>query len=250
MGASVLAPLKVPAEDRNRTSPFPYGGHRFEFRAVGSAQNVSIVNTVLATITAKSFKDFADAIESGKSPKEVASQALKDSWKCIFNGDNYDVANQEMLTERGVWRIDSAVEANKRYIADKNIALFGEMGVFSKEECHARHDGILDHYTGQVEIEALCMVDMINQHVIPSVKAAGVGPLAELEAAAKTIKAAVAEIHATESSGDKAELARTLRLETMVALREHCDAAEAVVPANLWTLATYSDLIFLDYTAE
>ena len=38
MGASVLAPIEVPAEDRNRTSPFPYGGHRFEFRAVGSSQ--------------------------------------------------------------------------------------------------------------------------------------------------------------------------------------------------------------------
>ena len=36
----------MPAEDRNRTSPFPYGGHRFEFRAVGSTQNVSMVNTV------------------------------------------------------------------------------------------------------------------------------------------------------------------------------------------------------------
>merc|ERR1711990_20059 len=120
LGIPSIAPFTVPAEDRNRTSPFPYGGHRFEFRAVGSAQNVSIVNTVLATITAKSFKDFSDAIEAGKSPKEVASQALKDSWKVIFNEDNYDVANQEMLTEKGVWRIDSAVEATKRYAADKN----------------------------------------------------------------------------------------------------------------------------------
>jgi hypothetical protein len=34
-GASTIAPLEIPSEDRNRTSPFPYGGHRFEFRAVG-----------------------------------------------------------------------------------------------------------------------------------------------------------------------------------------------------------------------
>lgn len=38
LGASVLPPLEVPAEDRNRTSLFPYGDHRFEFRAVGSSQ--------------------------------------------------------------------------------------------------------------------------------------------------------------------------------------------------------------------
>jgi glutamine synthetase len=46
LGASVLPPLHVPSEDRNRTSPFPYGGNRFEFRAVGSSQNVSTVNMV------------------------------------------------------------------------------------------------------------------------------------------------------------------------------------------------------------
>lgn len=44
-------------------------------------QNVSLVNTVLATITAKAFKDFADAIEAGATPKSVAQKALKSSWK-------------------------------------------------------------------------------------------------------------------------------------------------------------------------
>ena len=96
----------------------------------------------------------------------------------------------------------------------------------------------------------ISMIDMINQHVIPSVKAAGVGPMSDLEAAVSTLKSAVAAIHAAESSGDKAELSRVLRLETMVELREVCDAAEAVVPADLWTLATYNELLFLDYTAE
>ena len=64
-------------------------------------------------ITAKSFKDFSDAIEGGKTPggRCPGSQGLL---KCIFNGDNYDEANQKMLTE-SVWCIDSGVEANKRY---------------------------------------------------------------------------------------------------------------------------------------
>ena len=83
MGASALAPIEVPSEDRNRTSLFPYGGHRFEFRAVGSSQNVSIVNTVLASITAKAFKEFADAIEMGAKPRDVASKALNDQWQRI-----------------------------------------------------------------------------------------------------------------------------------------------------------------------
>lgn len=90
------------------------------------------------------------------------------------------------------------------------------------------------------------MVDMINQHVIPSVKKAGVGPLADLADAVIVIKGALAEIHAADTSYAKAQLARVLRLETMVDLRASCDAAEEVVPADLWTLATYKEMLFLD----
>ena len=111
LGTSSVLPFEVPAEDRNRTSPFPYGGARFEFRAVGSSQNVSLVNTVLNTITAEKFAEFADKIEAGATPQAVASEALDAHWKVIFNGDNYDESNQQDLTDRGVWRIDSGVEA-------------------------------------------------------------------------------------------------------------------------------------------
>jgi glutamine synthetase len=130
--------------------------------------------------------------------------------------------------------------------ADKNLALFEKMGVFTKEECTARQDVLHDHYTGTVEMEALCLSDMIAQHVIPSVKKAGAGPLAELEAIVPKLAAAVAEIHAAETPYEKASLARVLRLETMIEMREVCDAAEGVVPAEDWTLATYKELLFLD----
>merc|ERR1712048_1314949 len=221
LGTKEILPFQVPAEDRNRTSPFPYGGARFEFRAVGSAQNVSMVNTVLNTIAAEKFGEFADRIDAGENPADIAREALKKHWKVIFNGDNYDEANQQMLTDSGVWRIDSGVEAIATLTSEKNIALFEKMGVLS-------------------------LIDMINQHIIPSVKAAGVGPLAELEAIVPVLKEAVAEIHAAEGSYEKAKLARVLRLETMVDHRAVCDAAEEVVPANLWTLATYKELLFLD----
>ena len=171
-GASVLPPLTVPAEDRNRTSPFPYGGHRFEFRAVGSSQNVSMVNTVLSSIVAKAFKDFSDAIEAGASAKSVATAALKDSFQVVFNGDNYDLDNQEMLTKKGLCRIDSSIDAILTLKAPKNKALFETVGVFKGDECDARCEAMLVHYTGMVEIEALTMIDLINQHVIPSVKKA------------------------------------------------------------------------------
>merc|ERR1712048_1390961 len=246
LGTKEVLPFQVPAEDRNRTSPFPYGGARFEFRAVGSSQNVSMVNTVLNTITAEKFGEFSDRIDSGEAPADIAREALKKHWKVIFNGDNYCEDNQQMLTDSGVWRIDSGVEAIATLTSEKNIALFEKMGVLTGEECKARQDVLHDHYTGTVEMEALSLIDMINQHIIPSVKAAGVGPLAELESIVPVLKEAVAEIHAAEGSYEKAKLARVLRLETMVDHRAVCDAAEEVVPANLWTLATYKELLFLD----
>eukprot|EP00594_Rhizosolenia_setigera_P007326 CAMPEP_0178943864 /NCGR_PEP_ID=MMETSP0789-20121207/2826_1 /TAXON_ID=3005 /ORGANISM="Rhizosolenia setigera, Strain CCMP 1694" /LENGTH=701 /DNA_ID=CAMNT_0020623511 /DNA_START=60 /DNA_END=2165 /DNA_ORIENTATION=- len=250
LGTSSVLPFEVPAEDRNRTSPFPYGGARFEFRAVGSSQNVSLVNTVLNTITAAKFAEFADAIEAGASPADVARDALNKHWKVIFNGDNYDEDNQAMLTDSGVWRIDSGVEAIHSLTTPKNVELFEKMGVLTAAECEAKEAILHDHYTGTVEMEALTMVDMINQHIIPSVKAAGVGPLDDLSSSVASLKESLAAIHAAETSYEKAQLARVLRLETMIDIRAVCDAAEEVVPADLWTLATYKELLFLDQTVD
>ncbi len=246
LGTEEILPFEVPAEDRNRTSPFPYGGARFEFRAVGSSQNVSMVNTVLNTITAEKFGEFADRIDAGEDPLDVAKEALNKHWKVIFNGNNYDEEMQQMLTDRGVWRIDSGVEAIHVLTSEKNVNLFEKMGVMSKEECESREIVLHDHYAGTVEMEALSLVDMLNQHIIPSVKEAGVGPLAELEAAVVSLKDGVAAIHGAGSSYEAAQAARVLRLETMISIRETCDAAEDVVPADLWTLATYKELLFLD----
>jgi glutamine synthetase len=245
LGCREIVPFQVPAEDRNRTSPFPYGGGRFEFRAVGSSQNVSMVNTVLNTITAEKFAEFADRIEAGEDAATIARDALKKSWKVVFNGDNYDETSQKMLTERGIWRIDSGVEAIARLSAKKNLDLFAKMGVFSEDECLSRQEIQHEHYVGTVEMECMCLIDMINQHIIPSVKAAGVGPLAELQACVPKLKAELTKLH-SGTTYEKAKLARILRLETMIEMRDICDAAEEVCPENLWTLATYKELLFLD----
>jgi len=245
VGISGIEPFTVPAEDRNRTSPFPYGGARFEFRAVGSSQNVSMVNTVLNLMCADKFGEFADKIEAGADPVEVAREALKAHWKAIFNGNGYDLAEQQRLTDMGIWRIDSGVESIAQLTTEKNVKLFEKLGVMTPVELKARQDVMHEHYTGTVIMEAGAMVDMINQHVIPSLHAAG-GEDEALPAAVETLKAALHEIEETEDPYEQAKKARVLRLETMVELRKVCDAAEAVVPAHLWTLATYKELLFLD----
>ena len=67
--------LMLDNTDRNRTSPFAFTGHKFEFRAVGSAANCATPMTTLNTIMAQTLQEFkADVdglIEKGEK-KEVA----------------------------------------------------------------------------------------------------------------------------------------------------------------------------------
>jgi len=245
VGVEGVAPFEVPSEDRNRTSPFPYGGHRFEFRAVGSSQNVSFVNTVLNSITADAFSRFATAIEGGKKPQDVAIEALNASWKSVFNGNGYSLEWRKEAEKRGVWRIDSGVEAINRLSVEKNIKLFESLGVLSRVETEARRLVNLGHYVGTVEMEANVFIDMVVQNIVPAVKEAGLDTTA-LSAAAKSVADKLASVHHEEDAFKKAVLARELRLDVIEAGRKVVDEAEAVTPANLWPFATYKELLFLD----
>jgi glutamine synthetase len=246
-GVDAIRAIEIPAEDRNRTSPFPYGGARFEFRAVGSSQNVSMVNTVLATITADSFKEIADRVEKGEKALDVARALLKTHFRVIFNGNGYDKEWPAQADARGIWRINSGVEAMQRLTAEKNVALFGTHKVFSPEECAARQEVLLGHYTGTVECEALTMIDMINQHVIPSLKKADLpAEVAAVQAQCKKVHDALHAIHGAADAAAAATASRVLRLETMIDARKVIDAAEGMCPESLWTLATYKELLFLD----
>ena len=81
----------------------------------------------------------------------------------MYNGNGYDEGWPDEANRRGIWRLDSAVEAMCLLDSPKNVALFGAQNVFKAEELSARKEILLDHYTGTVEMEALCMVDIINQ---------------------------------------------------------------------------------------
>merc|ERR1712216_1024770 len=109
-----------------------------------------------------------------------------------------------------------------------NTELFEKMGVLTPRECEARKTVLLEHYVGSVEMEAMTMVDMINQHVIPSCKKAELGFVKKLEDSVKTLKKAVGEIHGASNE----------------------DEAEGLCPPSLWTLASYSELLFLDTHPE
>ena len=90
--------------------------------------------------------------------------------------------------------------------------------------------------------EAL-VTDVVVEQVEPSSKD---GPVEKLVAATKKLREAISDIHNAEDEKKAATLARKLRLETMVSIREFVDLIEALTPATAWTLPTYHDLLFLD----
>ena len=125
------------------------------------------------------------------------------------------------------------------------------MGVLSKDECEARQQVMLEHYVGTVEIEAKCMVVMLRKHVIPSaINGALHEEVTELQQGVIDLEASIAKIHAAETPGAAARIARELRLEQMEAVRAIADFVEADVPALMWNLPTYADMLFLDQTTN
>ena len=202
LGVDYLPTVQAPSEDRNRTSPFPYGGHRFEFRAVGSSQNVSLVNTVLSSIVAYKMAAMAKRIEAGETAVAVAQDFLTTHMRVVFNGNGYDDSWPTQAAKRGLFVLPSGIEAIKTFVAPKNIKMFEAMKVFSEQECQSRRFILLEQYINTVQEEVYTLIDMIQRDVVPSVKAAN---LETKDADLQFLKESVTQLNA--------DLEEILRLE-------------------------------------
>ena len=175
LGVEVLPTLRMDTTDRNRTSPFAFTGNRFEFRSLGSSVNIASANIVLNTIVAQELKEFADHLENVRDFKRAAKRLVAKTFKkhdrIIFNGDNYSDEWVKEAERRGLMNLKSVPDAVKHYMDEKNVKLFTENHVFSREELHARYEVDLENYAKLINIEALTMLDMAKKDIIPSVTA-------------------------------------------------------------------------------
>src|SRR2546423_4575484 len=76
LGTEVLPPLPMHGADRNRTSPIAFTGNKFEFRALGSSQSLSLPNTVLNTIVAEALGSLSDELEGAVADGAALGSAL------------------------------------------------------------------------------------------------------------------------------------------------------------------------------
>jgi glutamine synthetase len=161
------------ATDRNRTSPFAFTGNKFEFRMLGSQANVADANIVLNTIVADAFESFADELEGTKDLEKdanaIVARELKAHYRIIFNEDGYGPDWEPEAVKRGLLNNKTTADAVPVCYEDKNVEVFVKQGVYTKAEAIARADIQLENYTKTINIEALTMLEMVKQDIVPAV---------------------------------------------------------------------------------
>jgi len=175
LGVTRLPKFNKDSTDRNRTSPFAFTGNKFEFRAVGSSQNISTPIAVINTIIAESLDYVADKIKKASVGKDfnaavlkVIAELVKETKDIRFEGNNYSEDWVKEAKKRGLPNVASTVDALKALEKKENIALFEKYKVFTKEELLARHKIWVDLYNLTLEIEANTLNEMVNSCVVPS----------------------------------------------------------------------------------
>ena len=162
--------------DRNRTSPFAFTGNRFEFRAVGSSQNVASSVYVVNSIVAESLNEFracVDALVEGGEDRSAAVMAvvrrfITEAKDIMFEGNGYSKEWEAEAEARGLKAVRNVPEAYEVYHEDKTIRLFDRLGVLAPNEVEARFEILNETYVKKLQIEARIIGDMCLNHVIPA----------------------------------------------------------------------------------
>ena len=162
--------------DRNRTSPFAFTGNRFEFRAVGSSQNVASATYIINSVVAESLNDFyaqvaeleATGVERSDAVMTIVRKFVKESKDIMFEGNGYSKEWEEESQSRGLRAVKNVPEAYEVYHEEQTIELFSKLGVLAKNEIEARFEILNETYVKKLQIEARIIGDICLNHVIPA----------------------------------------------------------------------------------
>jgi glutamine synthetase len=269
LGTPVLPPLPMHGGDRNRTSPFAFTGNKFEFRALGSSQSLSLPNTVLNTIVAEAIDDLAEelenALESGVSLEEALPPILQRSYaankQIIFGGDNYDEEWHAEAEQRGLLNLRSTPDALPYLISDETVTLFSNYGVLSQRELESRYEVFAEQYVTKINIEsetaaaiaktmllpaAARHVALLRESDLPSLATQTKDLIGEFDQAIKSLE--TANLAENQPEADVLEHAKYIRDEVtpaMSAVRDVADKLEKIVADDLWPLPKYSEILFI-----
>ena len=162
--------------DRNRTSPFAFTGNRFEFRAVGSSQNVASAVYIVNSIVAESLRDFrveVDALEAAGEDRSsavmsVVRRFITEAKDIMFEGNGYSREWEIEASRRGLKAVGNVPEAYDIYHDPSVVRLFDSLGVLAPNEVEARYGILNETYMKKLQIEARVIGDICLNHVIPA----------------------------------------------------------------------------------
>merc|ERR1711907_802494 len=252
-GSRAVQTVNGAEEDRNRTAPLPFCGNRFEFRAVGSSQNIGFPMAVLNTAVADGCSRISDVIEGGASPRDAVAQVLKENWQTVFNGNGYSDEWVVEAESRGLLNLVNTPMALATWDTEKNRNLFEKHQVFTPDETSARSEVLYEQYIIQVAMEASIMLEMMDTGIIPAcatdlMKFEGTtlgGDRANLysnmQKANEELRKA---INATPEDHSAATYLADTVASKMEAVRDLADKAEKTCARELWPYPTYGEVIY------
>ena len=268
VGVDSLPTLAKDTTDRNRTSPFAFTGAKFEFRAVGSNMNPSAANMVLNTIVAEAISDICDQLEADKKVgknfnaglQKILQEIIKKHKRVLFNGDNYTPEWHAEAKKRGLPNMKTTPEALETIKLKKNIDVFVKHGVLSAKELASRYEINKHAYDTVIALEGNCAVTMARTEFIPAaiayqqqlaqtVKIVGtagktVAQKKLLKTASGLIDEALAACDALDAALAKHDSAKTNA--GMAKLRAAIDELEGLVPANIWPVPSYAEMLLMN----
>ncbi len=293
LGTPVLPRLPRQAGDRNRTSPLAFTGNKFEFRAVGSGQSVSLPATVLCTIVAEAVDELATSLEEKlgleradetaskeaveNAVHDVIAESIRRHEAIIFNGDGYSEEWRREAEARGLLNLRTTPEALPELTTERAVEAFATYDVLSRTELESRRAIFTERYAKTINIEAATTESMARTMILPAAvrylqvlvdtfregnglgfDVAGLRPTAEavseqignlqqaLDELGRAREAARAAGRSEEHRAAHEAAAMNAKVvPAMRAVRAACDALEAHVPADLWPLPTYREMLFI-----
>jgi len=283
LGITRIPNLQRDNTDRNRTSPFCFTGNKFEYRAVGSAQNSAspmiVLNTIVANQLMEFKKEMDERLSAGEEKKvatvEILKRYYKESKKILFEGNGYSDEWIALAAERGLSNIRETYDALHAYISPGTIQAFERMGVLSSRELHARYEIELENYVKKLQIESRVISDLALNHVVSTVvkyqfklaqTARALTDLDMLEEAEPikeiirdislhvvVIKRLVHEMTEARKTANNLEdlLERAKAYGADVKgffeeIRYHVDKLELLIDDEDWPLAKYREMLFLE----
>lgn len=175
LGVTHIPEILLDNTDRNRTSPFAFTGNRFEFRALGSADNCASAMIVLNAAVADQLNAFSAQIESMVSSGKPIRQALfevirdyiKQSKAIRFDGNGYGEQWKREAEHRGLDCQTNVPLTIENYLKKESVEMFNRTGVLTLTELHSRCEVKWETYTKKVQIESRVLGDLALNHIIP-----------------------------------------------------------------------------------